>query len=56
MSDVSDIASAATGISNVQTAIQAQVDVLGKLLDSQSEIMKELLQLLGVGQNLDMTA
>ena len=56
MPEASDIASAATGLSSVQTALQAQVDVLGNLLESQGELMKELLKLLGIGQNLDLTA
>ncbi len=56
MPDATDIASVATGLSSVQTSVQAQVGVLGKLLDTETEAMKELLKLLGVGQNLDVTA
>ena len=56
MPEASDIASAATGLSSLETAVQAQVASLDKLLESQADIMKELLQLLGVGQNLDVTA
>ncbi len=56
MSGASDIAAAASGLQALETAVQAQVQILDDVLETQAAAMQELLKLLGVGQNLDFTA
>ena len=51
-----DLAAAATALSGASTSAEAQVALLKKALETESQAMTQLLQMLGVGQKLDVVA
>jgi hypothetical protein len=44
-----------TGLKQQETASEAGVALLGKALDTQQVLAAQLLQSMGIGQNLDVT-
>ncbi len=56
MSDVTAIAALATDLKQTQLRSQVQVSVLKESLDSEKDAAKMLLELLGVGGKIDVTA
>ena len=50
-----DVVAAMTGLKQQETASEAGFAILGRALDTQQVLAAQLLQSMGIGQNLDVT-
>lgn len=55
MSEISSV-QGATAIKAAQAQYQAAVELMKRTLEVQTEAMKQMLEAMGLGQNLDVTA